>query len=353
MTMVIMQEIEMSLLSPNYIHFNDQNIEDEKMELSLGNTQEKIYDVVIVGGGPAGSSAALYTARAGLSTLVVDKGLTAGALGITSKIANYPGILEPISGADLLDTMRKQAASYGTEYVSDKVIGVDLTSNPKQVFANNGTYTAKAIILATGSMGRGQRVSGEDELLGHGVSYCATCDAAFFKGQQVVVAGSSDEAVEEALFLTRFVAKVYFLSPTPEIKAPQPLVDELTHNEKVQVFYGAAVKEVLGKDRVEGVRYAVRGEGEATLPASGAFIYLQGGKPISDFLVGQLELSPEGYVSVDNEYQTTLPGVFAIGDLLAGHIKQAVISAAEGATAGIMTEKFLSGKKKATVDWAK
>lgn len=343
----------MSLLSPNYIHFNDQNIEDEKMELSLGNTQEKIYDVVIVGGGPAGSSAALYTARAGLSTLVVDKGLTAGALGITSKIANYPGILEPISGADLLDTMRKQAASYGTEYVSDKVIGVDLTSNPKQVFANNGTYTAKAIILATGSMGRGQRVSGEDELLGHGVSYCATCDAAFFKGQQVVVAGSSDEAVEEALFLTRFVAKVYFLSPTPEIKAPQPLVDELTHNEKVQVFYGAAVKEVLGKDRVEGVRYAVRGEGEATLPASGAFIYLQGGKPISDFLVGQLELSPEGYVSVDNEYQTTLPGVFAIGDLLAGHIKQAVISAAEGATAGIMTEKFLSGKKKATVDWAK
>lgn len=323
------------------------------MELSLGNAQEKIYDVVIVGGGPAGSSAALYTARAGLSTLVIDKGLTAGALGITSKIANYPGLLAPISGADLLDTMRKQASSYGAEYVSDKVIGVELTSSPKQVFANNGSYSGKVVILATGSMGRGQRVSGEDELLGHGVSYCATCDAAFFKGQQVVVAGSSDEAVEEALFLTRFVEKVSFLSPTPQIKAPQPLVEELTHNSKVQVFYGAAVKEVLGKERVEGVRYAVRGEGEATLPVSGAFIYLQGGKPISDFLVGQLELSPEGYVSVDAEYQTALPGVFAIGDLLAGHIKQAVISAAEGATAGIMAEKFLSGKKKATVDWAK
>ncbi len=323
------------------------------MEFSLNSTQDRIYDVVIVGGGPAGSSAALYTARAGLSTLVIDKGLTAGALGITSKIANYPGILEPISGADLLDTMRKQASSFGAEYVSDKVIGVDLTATPKQVFANNGTYSGKAVILATGSMGRGQRVVGEDELLGHGVSYCATCDAAFFKGQQVAVAGSSDEAVEEALFLTRFVDKVHFLSPTPEIKAPQHLVDELTHNEKVEIYYGAVVKEILGKERVEGVRYSVRGEGENTLAVTGAFIYLQGGKPVSDFLVGQLELSSEGYVSVDGEYQTTLPGVFAIGDLLAGHIKQAVISAAEGATAGIMVEKFLSGKKKATVDWSK
>jgi thioredoxin reductase (NADPH) len=154
------------------------------MEFSLGSTQEKIYDVVIVGRGPAGSSAALYTARAGLSTIVIDKGLTAGALGITSKIANYPGILEPISGADLLDTMRKQASSFGADYVSDKVIGVDLASTPKQVFANNGTYSGKAVILATGSMGRGQRVPGEDELLGHGVSYCATCDAAFFKGSK-------------------------------------------------------------------------------------------------------------------------------------------------------------------------
>jgi len=323
------------------------------MELSLGKTENKIYDVIIIGGGPAGSSAALYAARAGLSTLVIDKGLTAGALGITSKIANYPGILEPVSGADLLSVMRKQAQSFGAEYISDRVVGVDLTATPKSVFANNGTYTAKAVILATGSMGRGQRVPGEDELLGHGVSYCATCDAAFFRNQQVLVAGSSDEAVEEALFLTRFVEKVHFLSPTPEIKAPAELVKELSENPKVDLILGAAVKEILGKERVEGVRYSVRGEGEAMLPVTGAFIYLQGGKPITDYLQGQLELTPEGYVSVDAEFQTRLPGVFAIGDLLAGHIKQAVISAAEGATAGIMVEKFLSGKKKAAVDWSK
>jgi thioredoxin reductase (NADPH) len=167
------------------------------------------YDVIILGGGPAGSSAAIYTSRAGLRTLVIDKGLTAGALGITSKIANFPGIVGEISGAELVERMREQATSFGTRYVSDRVIGVDLGGEEKMVFANQSTYTARAVIIATGSMGRGTRVKGEDELLGRGVSYCATCDAAFFRGQDVVVAGSSDEAIEEALFLTRFVNKVF------------------------------------------------------------------------------------------------------------------------------------------------
>jgi thioredoxin reductase (NADPH) len=324
------------------------------MDFSLEKANKtKLYDVVIIGGGPAGSSAALYTARAGLSTLVIDKGLTAGALGITGKIANYPGILEPISGADLLSIMRKQAISFGVEYASDRVQGVELAAAPKIIYTNNQTYNAKAVILATGSMGRGQRVTGEDALLGHGVSYCATCDAAFFRGQQVVVAGSSDEAVEEALYLTRFVEKVYFLSPTPAIKAPAELVKELTENQKVEISLGAVVKEVLGKERVEGVKYSLRGEGEEVLPVTGAFIYLQGGRPITDFIQGQLPLSPDGYVSVNNEFQTEIPGVFAVGDILKDHIKQAVIAAAEGATAAIMVEKFLSGKKKALVDWAK
>ena len=324
------------------------------MDLSLRQTEKtKLYDVVLIGGGPAGSAAALYAARAGLSTLVIDKGLTAGALGITSKIANYPGILEPISGAELLSIMRKQAGSFGAEYVADRVQGVELNATPKVIYANNHTYNARAVILATGSMGRGQRVAGEDALLGHGVSYCATCDAAFFRGQQVVVAGNSDEAVEEALYLTRFVEKVHFLSPTPEIKAPADLVKELKENEKVHLVLGAAVKEVLGQERVEGIRFSVRGEGEQVMPVTGAFIYLQGGRPITDFLQGQLELSPEGYVSVDDEFQTKIPGVFAVGDILKDHIKQAVIAAAEGATAGIMVEKFLNGKKKAVVDWSK
>ena len=210
------------------------------------SNNEMCYDVLIIGGGPAGASAAIYTSRAGLKTLVIDKGLTAGALGMTAKIANYPGLPGEVSGADLLQQMRDQAKSFGAEFVSDKVIGVDLTSEIKSVYANGGTYMGRAVIIATGSMGRGTRVKGEDELLGQGVSYCATCDAAFFRGQDVMVAGSSDEAVEEALYLTRFVNRVHFLCPTPALKAPQHLVDELTANPKVTLYKGASLQEISG-----------------------------------------------------------------------------------------------------------
>jgi len=295
----------------------------------------------------------MYTARAGLKTLVIDKGLTAGALGITSKIANYPGILEEISGADLLERMRTQAKSFGAQFIADKVIGVDAVSEEKMVFGNGGTYTGRAMIIATGSMGRGQRVKGEDELLGHGVSYCATCDGAFFKGLEVAVVGSSDEAVEEGLFLTKFASRVHFLCPAPELKAPQHLVDELEANPKVTLYKGAGLREIIGQERVEAVRFALRGQGEQTLPVRGAFVYLQGGKPITDFLQGQLEISENGCLIVDREYQTAVPGVLAVGDVLCNHVKQAVIAAAEGAVAGMAVEKVLHGRKQLVVDWSK
>ena len=191
------------------------------------------------------------------------------------------------------------------------------------------------------------------ELTGKGVSYCANCDAAFFRDQDVVVAGSSDEAIEEGLFLTRFVNRVHFLSPTPELKAPRQLVDEITANDKVRLYKGASLKEVIGKGKVEAVRFAERGQPEQVLPVTGAFIYLQGGKPITDFLVGQLELSETGCLLVNEEYQTTLPGVFAVGDILCNHIKQAVVAAADGAIAGMAVEKTLRGRKQLSVDWSK
>jgi thioredoxin reductase (NADPH) len=288
-----------------------------------------------------------------LKTLVLDKGLTTGALGITGKIANYPGVVEEISGADLLERMRTQARSFGAEFVSDKVIGVDLLSEGKTVFGNNGNYIARSLIIATGSMGRGTRVKGEDEFLGHGVSYCATCDAAFFRNQEVLVAGNSDEAVEEALFLTKFASRVHFLSPTPELKAPPHLIEELTESPKVTLYKGASVREIIGQGRVEGVRFALRGQPEQTLPVTGAFVYLQGGKPITDFLQGQLEISETGCLIVDREHQTAIPGVFAVGDVLCNHVKQAVIAAAEGAIAGIAVEKVLHGRKQMVVDWSK
>jgi thioredoxin reductase (NADPH) len=324
--------------------------------LNLQATDSSIssnYDVLIIGGGPAGATAAIYSSRAGLKTLVIDKGLTAGALGITGKIANYPGILEEISGAELLERMRSQARSFGTVFISDKVIGVDLLSEEKTVFGNNGNYVGRSVIIATGSMGRGTRVKGEDELLGHGVSYCATCDAAFFRNQEVVVVGNSDEAIEEGLFLTKFVSRVHFLSPAPELKAPQHWIDELNENPKVTLYKGASLREIIGQNRVEAVRFAQRGQPEQTLSVTGAFVYLQGGKPITDFLQGQLEISETGCLVVDREYQTTIPGVFAVGDVLCNHIKQAVVAAAEGAVAGIAVEKILHGRKQMVVDWSK
>lgn len=323
------------------------------LNLGGGSAPQTDYDVVIIGGGPAGATAAIYAARADLSTLVLDKGLTAGALGITSKIANYPGILGEIGGAELLERMRQQAASFGAAFVQDRVQAVDLTADPKLIFANGATYTARVVMIATGSMGRGQRVLGEDELLGRGVSYCATCDAAFFKGQDVAVAGSSDEAVEEALFLTRFVRHVHLLSPTPELKAPAHLVEELQSRPNVTIHRGAALRAIVGEQHVEGVRFAVRGQGEQTLPVTGAFVYLQGGRPITDFLQGQLPISDSGCLLVDAEYRTALPGVYAIGDVLCNHIKQAVIAAAEGAVAAMSAEKGLRGRKQMAVDWGR
>jgi thioredoxin reductase (NADPH) len=320
---------------------------------AVGPDIEKTFDVLVIGGGPAGVSAAIYTSRAGLSTLVIDKGLTAGALGITGKIANYPGITEEITGAELLERMRTQAQSFGAQFVADKVIGVDLASPEKIVYANQGTYTGRTVIISTGSMGRGSRVKGEDRLLGRGVSYCATCDGAFYRDKEVAVAGSSDEAIDEALFLTRFASRVHFLSPTPELKAPGHLIEELEKNEKIKLVKGASLVEVLGEMKVEAVRFTPRGKPEETIPVSGAFIYLQGGKPVTDFLQGQLELSETGCLLVDHEFQTTIPGVYAIGDVLCDHIKQAVISAGEGAMAAIALEKNLHGRSKVSVDWSK
>jgi len=313
--------------------------------------QDKVYDVAIIGGGPAGTTAAIYTARANLKTLVIDKGIANGALGITSKIANYPGIPEPISGEELLRRMRQQAESFGAVFVQDRIQAIVLY--PKVLFGNAGTYSAKTVIIATGSMGRGNRVPGEERLLGRGVSYCATCDAAFFRGEEVAVVGNSEEAVEEALFLTQFASRVHFLSPKKEIHAEPALVEELTQHPKVVMYWGVALREVLGEQKVEAIRYRTPIGTEEVLPVAGVFIYLQGAHPITDFLGGQLPLSEGGCLMVDSEYRTAIPGVYAVGDVLCNHVKQAVVAAAEGAIAGMAVEKYIRGRKKLVVDWSK
>ena len=309
------------------------------------------YDVIIIGGGPAGASAAIYTARADLRTLVIDKGLTAGALGVTNKISNYPGIPGPISGAELVRIMRAQAASFGAEFLTDKVVGVDLSSSSKMVMAGTGSFHAPAVILSTGSMGRTSAVAGEEEFLGRGVSYCATCDGAFFRDRPVAVIGNNDEALEEALFLTKFASDIQLIVPTPALKAQQALIDETAGHEKIRVRLGTRLKAIEGNGQVSGVRIQPRSGGEETLTVAGAFVYLQGGKPITDYLMGQLETRGDGCLVVDSEMQTSLPGVFAVGDLLCSHIKQAVIAAADGVTAAIGVDRFIHQRQRLQTDW--
>jgi len=312
------------------------------------------YDVLIIGGGPAGATAAIYAARSGLKVAILDKGLTTGALGTTSKIANFPGLDGEVSGMELLKTMRKQALEFGAEFINDRALGTDLTNETKMVFGNFGVYHARSIIIATGSMGRSNLIKGESELLGRGVSYCAVCDAAFFKDKTVAVIGKSDEAVEEATYLARFAQTVHFFAPTTQINISDSELDKLSSLPNVVLHLGSMVKEIFGENKVEGISYQDRGSSQAehSLPIDGAFVYLQGGKPITDFLQGQLVVSAEGCLQVDRENQTNIPGVYAIGDVICTHVKQAVIAADDGAIAAIAAEKWLRGKSKPRVDWA-
>jgi thioredoxin reductase (NADPH) len=323
------------------------------MELSFLSTGAERYDVIIIGGGPAGATAALYTARARLQTLVLDKGLTAGALGLTAQIANYPGVPGPIRGDELVGRMRDQAASFGAEFVTDKVLRVELQGKPKQVWGGQGVYQGQAVIIATGALGRTQRVPGEERLLGRGVSYCATCDGAFFRGREVAVAGNNDEAVEEALTLARFASRIHFLNPTPDLRATAKLAGELADHAHVTLYPATRIREIVGEERVEAVQVIPQQGGERTIPVGGVFIYLQGNVPITDFLEGQLPTSPDGCLLVDENLQTAIPGVFAAGDVLCKHLKQTVIAAAEGARAATAADRYLHGREQLRPDWSR
>jgi thioredoxin reductase (NADPH) len=323
---------------------------DSANAMSPGSDDSK-YDVVIVGAGPAGAAAAIYTARADLRTLVIDKGLTVGALGVTGKISNYPGVPGPVSGAELLAIIRQQAESFGARFVTDRVVGTELGSDVKTVFTNAATYEARAVVIATGAMGRTTVVDGEERLLGRGVSYCATCDGAFFRGRPVAVVGNNDEALEEALFLTKFASQIHLIVPTSSFKASDRLVASIEASPNVTTHFGTRLLKILGEQGVAGVSIAPRQGAELELAVEGVFVYLQGNRPITEFLMDQLETTPQGCLRVDDHMQTSAPGVFAIGDLLCTHVKQAVIAAADGVVAAIEVEKYLNHRSKAKIDW--
>jgi thioredoxin reductase (NADPH) len=315
--------------------------------------QNKVWDVIIVGGGPAGASAALYAARGGLSTLVLYRAEADGALGITSNIENYPGVPGPISGYELLKIMRKQAKAFGAEFEKGTVIGANLKGDIKEVYTEDGrVYKGKTVIIASGSLERTSKIKGEDEFLGRGVSYCAVCDAHFYQGKPVIVVGDSEYALEEAELLSRFASKVIIVVPGKEVKAPPEMVRQLEQKDNVEFILGARPIEIVGKDVVEGLKVRLPNGEEKVIPAEGVFVFLGGNKPSVKWLMGQVELNKQGGVKVNLEtMETNVPGVYAAGDVLGQRYKQAVIAAAQGVIAALNADKYINQRGDIKIQW--
>ncbi|MEW6214229.1 MAG: FAD-dependent oxidoreductase [Nitrospirota bacterium] len=309
-----------------------------------------IYDVIIIGGGPAGLTAAQYASRAKLRTVILDKSATAGALAYSSKIENYPGLTKPISGKELLDMMRRQALGFGAEYIETQVVGVYLSGDIKEVITMDRTYSGKTVIIATGSMGRKPSIKGEAEFLGKGVSYCATCDAPFFKGKTVCIVGNSEEAIKETGVLARFAETVYLVSPAPKLKA------DYHHGLKIpnlKVLPGYSVTAIEGREVVEKIKMVDTDHKEVELELSGVFIYLHGSKPITDFLAGALKTAEDGCIPVNRVMETSIPGVFAAGDVTCNEVRQVVVAASQGCIAALSAEKYIHQRKRHKMDWRK
>ncbi|MGE5289944.1 MAG: thioredoxin-disulfide reductase [Micromonosporaceae bacterium] len=303
-----------------------------------------VRNVIIIGSGPAGYTAALYAARANLKPLVFEGSVTAGgALMNTTDVENFPGFPDGVLGPDLMDSLRKQAERFGAELVADDVTEVDLVSDPKVVTVSGESYKAKTVIIATGSKYRELGVPGEKLLSGHGVSWCATCDGFFFRGKDIAVVGGGDSALEEALFLTRFANTVTVIHRRDALRASKIMQDRAFANPKIRFLWDSQVAEVLGEDRISGVRIRNTRTGqESTMEIGGLFVAI-GHDPRSELFSGQLETDADGYLKVDHPTTSTaIDGVFACGDVVDRIYRQAVTAAGTGCSAALDAERFLA-----------
>jgi thioredoxin reductase (NADPH) len=304
-------------------------------------------DVIIIGSGPAGYTAALYAARARLQPLVFEGSVTAGgALMNTTDVENFPGFSDGILGPDLMDQLRKQAERFGAELVPDDVTAVDLTATPKVVQAGETAYQARTVIIATGSGYRELGVPGEKRLSGHGVSWCATCDGFFFRERDIAVVGGGDSAMEEATFLTRFARTVTIVHRRDSLRASKIMQDRAMANPKIRFAWDSEVVEVLGADQVSGLRLRNVKSGEvSTLPVTGVFVAI-GHDPRSELFTGQLPTDDDGYLLVQHpSSRTAIDGVFAAGDVVDRIYRQAVTAAGTGCAAAIDAERWLAENK--------
>lgn len=303
-----------------------------------------VRDVIIIGSGPAGYTAAIYAARAKLNPLVFEGSVTAGgALMQTTDVENFPGFPDGVLGPDLMDSLRKQAERFGAELVADDAVAVDLAAEPKVVKTETETYLAKAVIIATGSKYKELDVPGEKQLAGHGVSWCATCDGFFFRECDIAVIGGGDSALEEATFLTRFAKSVTVVHRRDTLRASKIMQDRAFANPKIKFVWDSEVTEMLGGPKLTGLRVKnVHTGEEQVLPVTGVFVAI-GHSPRSELFAGQLATDPEGYLLVDQpSTRTAIDGVFACGDVVDRTYRQAITAAGTGCSAAIDAERWLA-----------
>jgi thioredoxin reductase (NADPH) len=310
----------------------------------VSSEQTDVRDVVIIGSGPAGYTAAVYTARANLRPLIFEGAVTAGgALMQTTEVENFPGFADGVQGPELMEAMRQQAERFGAELVADDVIEVDLAADPKVIRTHERTVHARSVIIATGSQWRHLGVPGEDRLLAHGVSACATCDGFFFRDQDIAVVGGGDSAMEEATFLTRFARSVTVVHRRDALRASAIMQERAFTNEKVKFVWNAGIEEVLGDTSMTGLRVRDVNTGEVTdLAVTGLFVAI-GHDPRSDLFAGQIERDDEGYILVAAPTtHTNVPGVFAAGDVVDHTYRQAITAAGTGCAAALDAERYIA-----------
>ena len=303
---------------------------------------ENNFDMIVVGGGPGGYTAALYGARAGLRTLVMERYFAGGQMALTHRIDNYPGFEEGIDGMTLAQNMQQQAERFGVKTCNAEVSELDLQANPKMLIAGTDTFFGKTIVIATGANPRKLGLSMEEELLGRGIHYCASCDGMFYQDKTVVVAGGGNTAAADALLLSRVAKKVYVVHRRDTLRATKIYHEPLMNAENVEFCWNSVIEELLHENTLTGVRLKDVHTGDSkSLACDGVFVSV-GRTPATEFLKGQLALDEGGYIAADESTKTSIPGVFAVGDVRAKKLRQVVTAVADGAVAATLAEEYLA-----------